>query len=88
MDLAFQQMFCDERDRIREEVHDKIRQEISDVLPHSDFLVLDKQLTILVQPAVPIPNGYTTYWPVRPDGRNVVDLTLGVLLREARLSPD
>ena len=31
---------------------------------------------------VPIPHGYTAYWPFAPDSRRVVDITLGVLLSE------
>ena len=39
----------------------------------------DQKLTVSVQPAVPIPSGYAAYWPFRPDDRQVIDITLGVL---------
>ncbi len=84
LDAAFQQMFCDERDRVRQEVHEQICKQVPEVLPYSDFLVLDKRLTLSIQPAVPIPHGYTAYWPVRPDARNVIDITLGVLLSDPK----
>ena len=82
LDLAFQQMHHEPRDRARAIVHERIRQHVSEVLPYSDFLVLDQRLAVSVQPAVPIPNGYAAYWPFRPDARNVIDLTLGVLLSD------
>ena len=63
-------------------VHERICQQFPEVLPYADFLVLDERLTVSVQPAVPIPRGYATYWPFRPDQRNVIDITLGVLLSD------
>jgi len=82
LDFAFQQLFSDQRDRAREMVHQRICQQVPEVLPYADFLVLDQKLTLSVQPAVPVPNGYTAYWPFRPDRRHVIDLTLGVLLSD------
>ena len=82
LDLAFQRLFNDERNRARQEVHDQIRSRLPDVLSHADFLVLDRKLTLSVQPAVPVPHGYESYWPLRCDTRPVIDLTLGVLLSE------
>jgi hypothetical protein len=49
---------------------------------YSDFLVLDQKLTLSVQPAVPIASGYDSYWPFRRDERQVIDITLGVVLSE------
>ena len=82
MDHAFQQIYREPRDKARELVHDRIRQQIPAVLPYSDFLVLDQKLTVSVQPAVPVASGYATYWPFRPDTRRVIDITLGVLLSD------
>jgi hypothetical protein len=82
LDLAFQQMYKEPCNRARDVVHDQIRQQIPGVLSYSDFLVLDRRLTVSVQPAIPFPNGYTVYWPFRPDRRNVIDITLGVLLSD------
>ena len=82
MDHAFQQLYREPCDRARELVHEQIRRRVPEVLPYSDFLVLDQKLTVSVQPAVPIPNGYATYWPFRPDRRHVIDITLGVLLSD------
>lgn len=82
LDHAFQQMYREPCEKARELVHERIRQQIPAVLPYSDFLVLDQKLTVSVQPAVPIPFGYATYWPFRPDTRNVIDITLGVLLSD------
>lgn len=63
-------------------VHDRISQRVADVTPYADFLVLDQKLTLAIQPAVPVPHGYTSYWPFRRDERRVIDITLGVLLSE------
>lgn len=82
LNLAFQQMYRGPCDRARELVHDQIRQVIPEVMPYGDFLVLNQKMTVSVQPAVPIPSGYTAYWPFRPDRRHVIDITLGVLLSD------
>jgi len=82
LDHAFQQLYREPRDKARQLVHDQISQQVSAVLSYSDFLVLDQKLTVSVQPAVPMLSGYTAYWPFRPDNRDVIDITLGVLLSE------
>ena len=82
LDFAFQQLYRDHRDRARQLVYEQIREQIPEVLTYADFLVLEQKLTLSIQPAVPIPHGYSAYWPFRPDSRNVVDLTLGVLLSD------
>ncbi|MEX2187005.1 MAG: hypothetical protein WD875_09440, partial [Pirellulales bacterium] len=54
-----------------------------DVLAYTDFLVLDQKLALAIEPAVPIAHGYSAYWPIRPDQRHVIDITLGVLLADS-----
>jgi DNA invertase Pin-like site-specific DNA recombinase len=82
LDSAFQKLFHSERDRAKEQVYQQICSRVPDVLPHADFLVLDRKLTISIQPAVPVPHGYSAYWPLTCDERPVIDVTLGVLLSE------
>ncbi|TWU39372.1 Recombinase [Novipirellula artificiosorum] len=82
LDQAFQKLFDGERDKARETVQDQIRSHVPETLAYSDFLVLDQKLTVSIQPAVPIPHGYESYWPLRRDTRPVIDMTLGVLLSE------
>jgi hypothetical protein len=77
-------LFTDERDRARQTVHDRICEHVPEVLAYSDFLVLDQKLTLSVQPAVPVASGYDSYWPFRRDERQVIDLTLGVVLSEPK----
>lgn len=84
LDLAFQQLYHEPRDRARHLVHEQICQHVPEVLSYSDFLVLGQRLTVSIQPAVPVPHGYTAYWPFRADARNVIDITLGVLLSDSR----
>ncbi len=82
-DQAFQKLHAEPLERARTMVHQQICQQVPDVLPYSDFFVLDRKLTVSIQPAVPISSGYTAYWPIEPDARNVIDITLGVLLSDA-----
>lgn len=81
-DESFQELYRELRSRARQHVHDQICQRIPEVQPYADFLVLDRKLTLSIQPAVPISHGYATYWPIRPDARHVIDITLGVLLAD------
>lgn len=83
LDLAFQQIYQEQRELARKLVQDELRQHVPEVLAYSDFFVLDKKLALSIEPAVPIPHGYSAYWPVRPDARHVIDITLGVLLSGA-----
>lgn len=55
-----------------------VRGSVEQVESYDDFLVLNRKLTVLIQPAVPIPHGYSQYWYFRPDVRDNVDITLGV----------
>ena len=65
-------------------MHEQICQQVPEVLIYSDFLVLDQKLTLSIQPSVRMVSGYTAYWPFRPDDRQVIDLTLGVLLADPK----
>lgn len=82
-DMAFQQLYSERRNRARQQVHEQIRARFPETLAYTDFLVVDQRLTICVQPAVPVPSGYSAYWPFRSDERDVIDITLGVLLSDA-----
>jgi hypothetical protein len=82
LDSAFQKLFDGERGKARDAVHEQIRSHVPETMAYSDFLVLDQKLTVSIQPAVPVPHGYETYWPLRRDTRSVIDMTLGVLLSE------
>jgi hypothetical protein len=82
LDSAFQKLFDGERGKARDAVHEQIRCQVPETLAYSDFLVLDQKLTVSIQPAVPVPHGYESYWPLRRDTRPVIDMTLGVLLSE------
>jgi DNA invertase Pin-like site-specific DNA recombinase len=81
-DHAFQNLYGDQRDRARQMVHEQICRHVPEVLAYSDFFVLDRKLALSIQPAVPVPSGYAAYWPIRPDSRHVIDITLGVLLSD------
>src|SRR5690606_24441118 len=82
LDHASQTLFDRERDKARSAAHEHILGHVPETLAYSDFLVLDQKLTVSIQPAVPVPHGYESYWPIRRDPRPVIDMTLGVLLSE------
>jgi hypothetical protein len=78
LDAAYQQVFRDALQQVRQEVESQLRSLVQDVESYDDFLVLNQRFTVLIQPSVPVPHGYTQYWYFRPDMRGVVDITLGV----------
>lgn len=80
LDSAFQQLFTEVRGDVVRAVREKLGAAVPQIEDYADFVVLDGRLTVLVQPSVPVPWGYDCYWPIRPDPRPVIDLTLGVLL--------
>lgn len=77
---AFQAMFSDVRQRVRDEVFQAISAEARLVDEYDDFVVVNQNFSIVIQPSVPISAGYGTFWAFRPDHRPVVDITLGVAL--------
>jgi hypothetical protein len=82
MDAAFQQLFGEVRASAGSQVSEHIEALVDQVVVYDDFLVIDQKLTVLVQPSVPMPYGFATYWFFRPDQREVIDITLGVPLSE------
>jgi hypothetical protein len=77
---AFQAMFGDILSSVRDRVLETIRQDVKLVDTYEDFFVINGDFTVLVQPAVPMPDGYGAFWAFRPDHRPVIDITLGVPL--------
>lgn len=78
--IAFQSMFSEAIDRARADVFDAIRESAGMVSEHENFLVINEEFTVTIQPSVPMPCGYGEYWTFRPDRRPAVDITLGVPL--------
>ncbi|MBS3821806.1 MAG: recombinase family protein [Phycisphaerae bacterium] len=79
---AFQAMFGDVIQRARNELFEAVSREARLVDEHEDFIVINRDFTVLIQPSVPIPDGYGAYWAFRPDHRQAVDITLGVPLSD------
>jgi hypothetical protein len=79
---AFQQMFKDVVARVREDVFRAISESVRLVDEYEDFIVINRDFTIVIQPSIPIPYGYGESWTFRPDRRSVVDITLGVPLSD------
>ena len=80
---AFQAMCADVRQRVRDDVFQAISQEVRLVDEHDDFIVINRHFTVLIQPSVPVPDGYGAFWSFKPDHRSSVDITLGVPLSDA-----
>lgn len=79
---AFQAMFGDVLARVKDEVFQAISREVRLVDTYDDFIVINRNFTVLVQPAVPVPDGYGAFWSFRPDQRPAIDITLGVALSD------
>jgi len=77
---AFQAMFADVLERARNDIFQAISKEARLVDEHDDFMVINRDFSVLIQPSVPVPDGYGAFWTFRPDRRPVVDITLGVPL--------
>lgn len=78
LDSAYQQVFRFALQQVKQEVESQLRGLVQEVESYEDFLVLNRRFTVLIQPSVPVPHGYSQYWYFRPDMRGVVDITLGV----------
>jgi DNA invertase Pin-like site-specific DNA recombinase len=78
LDSAYQQVFRHALQQVKQEVEAQLRGLVQGVESYDDFLVVNGRFTVLIQPSVPVPHGYTQYWYFRPDTRAVVDITLGV----------
>ncbi len=80
LDTAYQQVFRIALAEVRTEVELLVRDLVQEVEAYDDFLVLNRKVTVLIQPSVPVLFGYNQYWYFRPDERGIVDITLGVPL--------
>lgn len=78
IDAAYQQAYQVTLKEVRAEVESLLRALVKDVESYDDFLVVNGKFTVLIQPSVPVPHGYSQYWYFRPDARGMVDITLGV----------
>jgi DNA invertase Pin-like site-specific DNA recombinase len=78
LDAAYQQAYRLVLSQVRTEVESLLRTLVKDVESYDDFLVVNGKFTVLVQPSMPVPHGYSQYWYFRPDTRVTVDITLGV----------
>lgn len=78
LDAAYQQVFRIALTDVRTQVESLLRGLVQEVEAYDDFLVLNRRFTVLIQPSVPVPHGYSQYWYFRPDARGSVDITLGV----------
>ena len=67
LDAAFQQTHEETHVKAKEIVTSRIAKLAAQVEAFADFLVLEKRITVLIQPSVPALCGYRNYWSFRPD---------------------
>jgi hypothetical protein len=80
LDMAFQNMFPDIISKTKEAVVDFLKLGTNKIEEFEDYVVIDDSFSVLIQPSVPVPYGYGTYWSFLPDPRLEIDVTLGVPL--------
>ncbi len=80
---AFQAMFAEIISRAKKEVFNAICEQVRLVDEHDNFMVVNGDFSVLIQPSIPRPCGYGEYWTFSPDPRPTVDITLGVPLSQA-----
>jgi DNA invertase Pin-like site-specific DNA recombinase len=78
LDAACQMAFRGVLVQAKMQVEDRLRAIVADVKAYEDFLVINGRFTVLVRPAMPMQYGYSEYWFLQPDSREVVDITLSV----------
>jgi len=81
--MAFQNMFPKILDRTRQRVVKQLSSKVSQIDQFDDFYVLNERVSVLIQPSLPIPQGYGVYWSFHPDPRVEIDITLGVPLSDS-----
>lgn len=80
LDAACQRLFAGSLDVARQQVVDRLRGVVAEVDSFADFLVVNRRFTVMVKPVIPLQYGYTEYWFMQPDPREVIDITLCVPL--------
>ena len=80
LDMAFQNMFHKVLERTIKTVAEQLNSKAKRIEQFEDYFVLNDNLSVLVQPSLPVPYGYGVYWSFCPDPRVEIDITLGVPL--------
>lgn len=80
IDRAFQEIYSDIRIQVIRTIRTKLEATAVEVEDYEDFIVVNRSLSLVVQPSVPVPWGYDFFWSFRLDRRPVIDVTLGVPL--------
>jgi len=83
MSQAFNEAHPEIINKIKEEVCSTISNSARIIDTYDDFIVINNDYSVKIQPVLPLPAGYRHYWNIYPDMRENVDITLGV-----PLSPD
>jgi hypothetical protein len=67
-------------DRARQDVHARIVAQHPLVEAHQDLLIINRRVSVCIQPALPLNQDDKPSWLFRSDCRPIVDITLGVPL--------
>jgi transposase len=81
---AFQLLYPDVLQKTRDDVRTMIESAANEVIEHNGFLIINRMLSVKIEPALPFPRGYGFQWYFRVDNRPNVHITLGVPLRDTK----
>jgi DNA invertase Pin-like site-specific DNA recombinase len=74
------QLYAEVHDRARQDVHARIVAQHPLVEAHQDLLIINRRVSVCIQPALPLNQDDKPSWLFRSDCRPIVDITLGVPL--------
>ncbi len=78
------QLYADVHDRARREVRDLITAQHAVVEAHQDLLIINRHISVCIQPSLPIRQDDAPSWLFKTDQRPVVDITIGVPLSDTQ----
>lgn len=78
------QLYASVHTRTRQDVCDLITAQHGLVEVHQDLLIINRQISVCIQPALPLRQDDAPSWLFKADHRPVVDITIGVPLADAQ----
>lgn len=78
------QLYADVHDRARKQVCERISAQHAQVDVHQDLLIINRQISVCIQPALPLQQDDSPSWLFKTDQRPMVDITIGVPLSDAQ----
>lgn len=79
---AYQALHSEVVERARNDIFAALADSVRIISEHNDFVIINNDFTVIIQPRIAMPRGYGVAWYFKPDLRPVVDITLGVPLSD------